>query len=125
MRQNDVPVCCTLRLTLRREHPVWGSGTAQLLYGVSQTDSLRAAAKQMGMSYSKAWKIIHEAENGLDIRLLERSVGGAGGGGSQLTKQGERLLSAYVQAENELKIAAEAAFIRYIQPIIQNKEEQQ
>lgn len=40
----------------------FGGGCASLLEGVAEEGSLNRAAKRMGMAYSKAWRIVREAE---------------------------------------------------------------
>jgi molybdate transport system regulatory protein len=88
---------------MRLKHKVWldfngrafGDGPARLLDGVRQSGSLRKAAVELGMSYNKAWRIIHAAEQRLGFPLLDRSVGGSSGGGSQLTPQAEDLVKRY------------------------------
>jgi molybdate transport system regulatory protein len=88
---------------MRLKHKVWldfngrafGDGPARLLDGVQQTGSLRKAAVELGMSYNKAWRILHAAEQRLGFPLLDRSVGGSLGGGSQLTPQATDLLARY------------------------------
>lgn len=74
---------------------VFGPGPAELLARVREEGSLRAAAADMGMAYTKATAILRRAELGLGVPLTERTVGGAGGGGSRLTPEGERLLARY------------------------------
>jgi molybdate transport repressor ModE-like protein len=49
----------------------------------------------MGMSYNKAWRTLHAAEQRLGFPLLERRIGGAHGGGSRLSPEGEELLRRY------------------------------
>ena len=39
---------------------MFGRGIASLCIGVRDTGSLNAAAKSMGMAYSKAWRIIKD-----------------------------------------------------------------
>ena len=59
---------------------MYGPGTQRLLVLVVQTGSLHQAAKQMGMAYSKAWRIVKDAEDHFGFKLLERQIGGVGGG---------------------------------------------
>ena len=73
----------------------FGEGPYRLLLGVEERHSLRASAQTMGMAYTKAFRIIKNAEAGLGFPLLERSVGGKGGGGSTLTPQAKELLRRY------------------------------
>ena len=64
---------------------VYGGGISYLLQKTDELGSLLAAAKAMGMSYRKALHIVKRAEVHLDRPLLNKAVGGLGGGGSQLT----------------------------------------
>lgn len=43
--------------------PAFGRGIARLCEGVERTGSLNKACKEMGMAYSKAWKIMHNTEH--------------------------------------------------------------
>jgi len=71
---------------------MFGPGTYELLWRVDETGSLNRAAKDMGMGYSKAWRIVHEVEQRLGVGLFERRTGGPSGGGSRLTGDGRLLL---------------------------------
>ena len=73
----------------------FGEGPGRLLHGVEETGSLRAAANAMGMAYSKALRILKNAENALGFPLTERSTGGKNGGGSTLTPEGKEWLRRY------------------------------
>ncbi|MBQ3935343.1 MAG: LysR family transcriptional regulator [Clostridia bacterium] len=73
----------------------FGPGVAALLEGIRKEGSLRAAAGEMGMAYSKAWTILKTAERELGFPLVESAAGGRTGGGSRLTEKGESLLSRY------------------------------
>ena len=66
-------------------HRVFGPGPVALLERVGELGSLRAAAIDMGMAYTKATRLVHDAEQAFGFALTERTVGGSGGGGSQLT----------------------------------------
>ncbi len=67
----------------------------QLLRLVGETGSLTEAAERMDLSYRRAWGKIREIERNLGVTLVKSEAGGAGGGGSQLTTQGERLVALY------------------------------
>ena len=73
----------------------FGEGPCRLLRGVEETGSLRASAMQMDMSYTKALKLIRNAENALGCSLTTRAAGGRDGGGSALTPEGEEWLKRY------------------------------
>lgn len=87
----------------------FGEGPFRLLRLVEETGSLRCAAASMGMAYSKALKLVSQAEKALGFPLAQRSVGGKDGGGSTLTPEGREFLQKYeayrdacVQANREL-----------------------
>lgn len=73
----------------------FGEGPARLLHGIEEYGSLRAAAMSMNMAYTKALKLIRNAESALDVALIRRSTGGKDGGGSTLTAEGKELLQRY------------------------------
>ena len=73
----------------------FGEGPCRLLHAIDETGSLRKAAAQMDMGYSKALRIIHRAEEALDFPLTEKVIGGTGGGGSTLTEAARVFLKDY------------------------------
>ncbi|MCI8367052.1 MAG: LysR family transcriptional regulator [Eggerthellaceae bacterium] len=83
-----------------------GPGVAKLCEGVREKGSLNAAAKSMGMAYSKAWRIIKDTEATLGIQLLDRD----GAHGSQLTKEGAYLLNLYAEISEKLQQTGEALY---------------
>ena len=91
------------RLTLRcmdDEIPgAFGHGCVLLLQGVAEEHSLNKASKRMGMAYSKAWRIMKEAEAQLGCKLLDRD----GARGSNLTPEGQEVMEAYQQLSAEIR----------------------
>lgn len=73
----------------------FGEGPLRLLQKVEETGSLRLAAGSMGMSYTKALKIIKHAEEALGFLLTVRLTGGKDGGGSRLTPEGKEWITRY------------------------------
>ena len=61
------------------------------------TESMKDACGEMGMSYSKGWKIINRAEKELGYELLERRHGGKSGGKCTVTEKGKSLMKRYRQ----------------------------
>ena len=86
----------------------FGHGSAALLHGVQETGSLNAAAKRLGMAYSKAWRLIKDAEEELGIKLLLRD----GARGSTLTAEGLEFLTSYDALLQELHEHANKQFAR-------------
>ena len=85
------------RVWLEREGGrAFGEGPSALLDLARTEGSLARAAGHMGMSYNKAWRTLHAAEQRLGFPLLERGASAAPhGGGSRLSPEGEELLRRY------------------------------
>lgn len=88
----------------------FGEGPARLLRHVEQTGSVLQASKAMAMAYSKAVKILNNAEDALGFPLLVRTAGGASGGGSCLTEAGRIWLERYESFRDACRAADEALF---------------
>ncbi|MBC7293649.1 MAG: LysR family transcriptional regulator [Thermoleophilia bacterium] len=101
------------KLWLEYRGRAFGEGPARLLEGVQRTGSLRKAAAELGMSYNKAWRILHAAEQRLGFALLDRSVGGSLGGGSVLTPQGRDLAERYQALQRDADEALKQVFERH------------
>lgn len=69
-----------------------GPGKAELLSHIQDTGSISAAAKQMRMSYRRAWELVAEMNACFTSPLVTSSVGGSHGGGAQLTELGKTIL---------------------------------
>ena len=89
----------------------FGEGPARLLREIDETGSLRAAAISMGMAYTKALKLMKQAEDTLGFSLITRTTGGKAGGGSILTPEGTRWLRQY-EAYRDACIKANQALYR-------------
>ncbi len=75
--------------------PVLGGGREELLRQIGRHGSINAAARQMKISYRKAWTAIAAMEERLGFPLVHRQKGGAGGGESTLTPEAEALLEKF------------------------------
>lgn len=87
----------------------FGRGVANLCLGVRTHGSLNAAAKGMGMAYSKAWRIIKDTEAALGVQLLNRD----GAHGSELTEEGNRILDTYLTINDRLQAEAQRLFSEF------------
>ena len=54
----------------------FGPGAEELFQFIKETGSVREAAEKMGLSYSKAWKLIRQTEEMLEKKMVQRSKGG-------------------------------------------------
>ncbi|MBS6517041.1 MAG: EF2563 family selenium-dependent molybdenum hydroxylase system protein [Clostridium sp.] len=110
----------SLRLTGGKK--AFGPGAASLLEGVARLGSLRKSAADMEMSYSKAWAIIKNCEEELGVSLLDKKIGGKGGGGAALTREAENLLKRYREFEREAKSELDALGGQYFPEYIKSSE---
>ena len=90
-----------MKLQIYNTSPHFGKGIVSIMMLVRQGSSLRAACAQMGLSYSKAWRLLKSAEADLGIPLLDTQKGGTKRAGSTLTPQGEELLDRYLAFEKK------------------------
>jgi len=91
----------------------FGDGPYELLKHVDQTHSLHRAAKEMGMAYSKAWRLIGAMEKRLGFLLIERQVGGQSGGGSLVTPQARNLLNQYEGFRKDVETSMEKIYRKH------------
>jgi len=74
-----------------------GNGRIELLKAIETTGSITQAAKAVGMSYKGAWDAVDTMNNLAGSPLVERSVGGRGGGGTRLTERGTQLVRRFAE----------------------------
>lgn len=70
----------------------FGPGPMQLLQEIDKTGSINNAAKEMGMSYKKAWTIISDLNKHFNEPLVVTKSGGEGGGGSVITDTAKSIM---------------------------------
>lgn len=93
------------RFWITGEHSGYvGIGRIELLEQIDKCGSMNQAAKSMGMSYKKAWKLIQELNAMYDEPLVEKEVGGKSGGGSIVTARGKKLIMDFKRIESELAL---------------------
>jgi len=85
-----------------------GPGKVDLLEAIASTGSITAAARQLGMSYRRAWLLVDTMN-----RCFEEPVvaGGKRGGGTRLTATGRRAIAHYRRIE-QLAVKASAGELR-------------
>lgn len=106
--------CVVSPRLFRGEERGFGPGVMRLLALADEKHSLRAAAMEMNMSYSKAWSSVKSCEKTLGFALLERKAGGAGGGGASLTEEGRAFLQAYEAFSRDFAQSTEALMEKHL-----------
>ena len=66
----------------------------EVLRHIQTCGSISEAARRVGISYKAAWQALDTLSNLAGVELVQRSVGGKGGGGATLTAQALLLLEA-------------------------------
>jgi molybdate transport system regulatory protein len=78
-----------------------GDKRIRLLEAIDRYGSISQAAKAVPMSYKAAWDAVDAMNNIAEESVVDRSVGGRHGGGTQLTGYGRRLVAMYRAVEQE------------------------
>lgn len=102
-----------ITVRIRSNERFFGPGIAQLMETVDRCGSLRQATLEMDLSYSKAWRIVRNAEENLGFKLFETNKGGYDRGGAVLTEEGRRFLDSYRRYQKAVEAYAEEAFLDY------------
>ncbi|MCO6416721.1 LysR family transcriptional regulator [Siccirubricoccus sp. KC 17139] len=82
-----------------------GPGKIALLEAIARTGSIAAAARELGMSYPRALRLVEALDEALATAAVTRAPGGQRGGGAVLTAAGLALIARY----REVEAAAQAA----------------
>lgn len=88
-----------------------GPGVVALLDAVEQTGSVKQACAQIGLSYTKGWRLIHTLEAETGAVMVARRQGGSGGGTASLTPECRTLLARFraFSADVDADVAARFA----------------
>lgn len=78
-----------------------GPGKVALLEAIGRTGSISAAAREMGMSYRRAWLLVDAMNRSFRSAVVETAAGGQGGGGARVTELGKDLLVRYREIEEK------------------------
>ncbi|KIA94822.1 MULTISPECIES: winged helix-turn-helix domain-containing protein [unclassified Flavobacterium] len=85
------------------EGPFLGIGKIWLLENIKKTGSITNAAKEMKMAYRQAWQLVEEMNQRAESPLVEKLLGGKGGGGARLTEAGETAITVFYEIEKRIK----------------------
>ncbi|MBQ6582429.1 MAG: LysR family transcriptional regulator [Mogibacterium sp.] len=94
----------------------WGPGLQELLGRIQVTGSIKRAAQEMYMSYSKARRLIAIAEEELGYPVVESHSGGSARGSTRLTAEGLRCYQLYETIQQEVQDHCERRFRELLTP---------
>ncbi|HWS66325.1 MAG TPA: hypothetical protein VN325_26480 [Steroidobacteraceae bacterium] len=79
-----------------------GPGKIDLLEAIRDSGSLSQAARDLGMSYRRAWLLIDSFKYAFREPVTLATTGGKGGGGVALTSFGKGLVESYRALERDI-----------------------
>ena len=85
-----------------------GPGKADLLDAIRASGSISQAARQLGMSYKRAWTLADTMNRCFKKPLINTAAGGGGGGGASITAFGEQVLVHFRSMEKRTDAAIHA-----------------
>lgn len=85
----------------------FGPGRLELLMLIDKTGSIAQAAKEMGMSYKKAWVMVNEMNTLGKAPYVVAKKGGTKGGGAEVTPTAWEVVKNYNEFTSKLKSLVE------------------
>jgi molybdate transport system regulatory protein len=93
--------------------PAMGPGKAELIERIAQTGSISAAARDMGMSYRRAWQLVESLNATYREPVVVTAVGGQRGGGATVTPYGRQIALQFRSMEEKASAAIAADLKRF------------
>lgn len=90
---------------LAKDHPAMGPGKAQLIALIDSTGSISAAAREIGMSYRRAWQLVDALNASFKEPVVVTAIGGKRGGGAVVTEFGRALVAQFRVMEDKASAA--------------------
>jgi len=90
-----------------------GPGKAELLQAIAATGSISASAKQLGMSYRRAWLLVDTMNRCFREPLVTSATGGPGGGGAAVTDFGREVLARFTAMGKAVDRALDPELARF------------
>jgi len=94
-----------------------GPGKVMLMELIAKHGSISAAGKEMDMSYRRAWLLVDEINRIFRAPLVEKQMGGSGGGGARLSTLGREVVRHY-RAIEKTAASATAADLKALKGIL-------
>ncbi len=103
-------------LTLRimcGDNPAMGPGKAELISRIGATGSISAAAREMHMSYRRAWLLVEAINASFAEPVVVTAIGGKRGGGASVTGFGRDLVAHFHAMEDKASAAIAEDLARF------------
>jgi molybdate transport system regulatory protein len=92
-------------MVFSENHCALGPGRVMIMEQIQRSGNLSQAARDLGISYMKAWMLARSLNQSFAKPVIEMARGGQRGGGAVLTPTGEEILALYRRMQ---ALAAEA-----------------
>ena len=99
---------------LFRKAIAMGPGKAELLQAIERTGSISAAAREMDMSYRRAWLLVDTMNQSFKQVLVSTETGGQRGGGARVTEFGHEVLARYLAMESKAANAVAGEMAEFV-----------
>lgn len=106
---------------IANETIAFGPGKASLLRAIAQIGSISGAAREMGMSYRRAWLLVEQMNRCFQAPLVETATGGLKGGGAQITRMALDVLAHY-ETMQQKAAAATHDDLAYLQALMRSSD---
>lgn len=116
MADSSTPLFSRSKVWLQDEdgNVIFGAGRLRILKAIKRNGSIHAAAKDLKIGYRAVWARIHATEDRLGKKLLEKKIGGASGGGSELTSLAEFLIEQFTIIQNRIEKETDKLFQEHL-----------
>ena len=104
-KSKDKIICLPRVRVIAGDQIALGPGKVNLLEEIDRSGSISKAARELGLSYRRAWTLVDTMNKSFNSPLVEGSVGGKKGGGAQLTPLGKRMAKVYRSMESKAESA--------------------
>ena len=115
----------TKTIILQDGRKFMGEGVLWLMEGIDETGSLLAAAKGMGLSYSKARTMMERLEKETGRCMIERKKGGAAHQGAELTSFAKEYISLYREFDDAVRKDAMERFSSFAEKVAKLSQEEE
>lgn len=99
---------------LFRKAIAMGPGKASLLEAIGRTGSISAAARDLGMSYRRAWLLVDTMNQCFRQPLVSTETGGQKGGGAHVTDFGRDVLRRYLDMEAKAAVSVAGEMAQFV-----------
>jgi len=104
------------------EHSSVGPGKICLLEAIRDSGSLSQGARNIGMSYRRAWLLVESLKRSFREPVTVASTGGKDGGGMLVTEFGDALIKSYRELERDFATLAARRLHAIIPTIIRHSK---